>query len=255
MTTVTLTTDFGKNNHIIASLKGAILSSTPDCQFIEVSNEINNFDIIQGTFMLSNSYSFFPQNTIHLIAINSYYAKRVRILLLKKDGYYFIAPDNGILSIMFEETEQDNFRYIEYGKTIGDLYLNIASFISDIQSKTNIEDIGTKATSIIKRISLKPVVSGDSIRATVIFIDKFGNAILNVTKDLFDRVKANRNFKLFYGPKESLNKIRYKYSDVPFGDELCLFNSAKHMEIAVNMGNASEMLGIENDSTLQIVFE
>ncbi len=254
MSTVTLTTDFGKNNYNIASLKGAILSSAYNSKIIEISNEIKNYDIIEGTFMVSNSYNFFPKKSIHVIAINCYYAPRVRLLLLQKDEYFFIAPDNGILSILFEDVEFENVRYLEYGKTKGDLYLNIATIIGEIKNEKPLEEIGLEVKEINRKISLKPVISGDTIRATVIFIDKFGNAILNLKQELFEQTSKGRNFELFFSPKSSINKICNKYSDVPYGDELCLFNSAGHLEIAVNMGDANQTLGLEKNSTIQVIF-
>lgn len=253
MAIVTLTTDFGKNNYNIASLKGAILSAYFGCQLIDISNEIENFDIIEGSFMLSNSYNFFPENTIHILAINSFYSSRIRLLLLKKDNYFFIAPDNGLLSLLFEELDMDDIRYLEYGNSKGDLYTTIAKLVNLSQTDTNFDNIGERVLSINKRITLKPVVSSNTIRATVVFIDKFGNAILNVKQDLFKDVVADKEFKLFYSPKDFISSIHNKYSDVPYGDELLLFNSAGYLEIAINMGNANTTLGIERDSTLQIV--
>lgn len=255
MSTVTLTTDFGKNNYNIASLKGAILSSAHNSTIIEISNEIKNYDIIEATFMVSNSYKFFPKTTIHVIAVNCYYAPRVRLLLLKKDDHFFIAPDNGILSILFEDVSFDSVRFLEYGKITGDLYLNIAKIIGDIKNEIPFEEIGLEVRQINKKISLKPVISGDTIRATVIFIDKFGNAILNLKRELFEQTRNGRNFELFYSPKSSIDKICDKYSDVPYGDELCLFNSAAHLEIAINMGDASQTLGLEKNSTIQVIFK
>jgi len=254
MAIITLTTDFGKNNYNIASLKGTILSFYKDSQIIDISNEINNFDIIEGSFVLNNSYKFFPKDTIHVLAVNSFYAPRVRLLLLKKDNYYFIAPDNGLLSLLFADLDPKDIRYLEYGKSDGDFNQNIGELVLKTQDGTDFEDIGEKVTSINKRIKLNPVVSENTIRATVIFIDKFGNAILNVTKDLFENIVGSKDFKLYYSPKDFIQKISNKYSDVPYGDELLFFNSAGHLEIAVNMGKANTDLSIEKDSTIQIVF-
>lgn len=254
MAIVTLTTDFGKNNFNIASLKGTLLSSYKDSHLIDISNEINNFDIIEGSFVLNNSYKFFPKDTIHILAVNSFYASRVRLMLLKKDGYYFIAPDNGILSLMFGEIDVADMRYIEYGLKNGDFNEAIGKMVFEINDDKNFEEIGEKVTSINKRIPLNPVVSEKTIRATVIFIDKFGNAILNISKDLFDQVVGTDEFKLYYSPKDFIQKISTKYSDVPFGDELLFFNSAGYLELAVNMGSANNDLGIEKNNTIQIVF-
>ncbi len=255
MNTVTLTTDLGKNNYNIASLKGAILTSSPDCNLIDISNEISNYDIVEGSFMLKNSYNFFPKNTIHIIAINNFYAPRVRIMLLKRNDYYFIAPDNGILSLLFDDLNGDLIRYWEYGLESGDLFKVIAKIIEIISTGKPIEESGSIAKNINKKISIKPVISGNTIRATVLFIDKFGNAILNITKEMFYQLKKDRNFELKYSPKNFITKISNKYSDVPYGDELCLFNTAGYLEIAVNLQSAAEVLGLEKGSIVQLTFE
>ncbi len=254
MSIITFTTDFGKNNYNIASLKGAIVSNSPNSKFIDISNEISNYDIIEGTFVLENSYNFFPEKTIHIIVINSFYASRVRLLLLKRKGYYFIAPDNGILSLLFEDIEAKNLRYLEYGLTTGDLYRNIAKLIREIDSGKNFNEIAYETKNFIKRISIKPVIANDTIRASVIHIDRFGNCILNIKKEKFDQISAGRNFELRYSPKNTITEISKKYSDVPFGDELCIFNSAGYLEIAVNTSNAGEILGLEKGSVVQITF-
>ena len=255
MAIVTLTTDLGKNNYNIASLKGAILTSSPGCQIVDISNEISNYDIPEAVFMAGNSYKFFPKRTIHVIVVNAYYASRVRILLMEKEGYYFIAPDNGILSLLHDDIEGDEIRYMEYGLEPGDLFYAIAKFAGEVGAGKPLSEIGLEAVKINKKIGIKPVISGNIIRASVVFIDKFGNAVLNIRKEHFDKLNGNRAFELQYGPKGIINKISKKYSDVPYGDELCLFNSAGYMEIAVNMGRANELLGLEKGSIVEIKFE
>ena len=254
MSLLTFITDFGKNSYNIAALKGAILSMSPDSRLVDISNEISNFDIVEGSFILENSYNFFPEKTIHIIAINSFYASRVRLLLYKQKGYFFIAPDNGILSLLFDEIDISDLRYLEYGIITGDLYKNIAKFVQEINSLKNFSEIGSAVNNYNKRISIRPIISGNTIRATIIYIDKFGNCILNIKKEKFEQIRAGRNFELRYSPKNTINKISQKYSDVSFGDELCIFNTAGYLEIAVNTGSALEMLGLEKGSVVQITF-
>lgn len=254
MTTVTLTTDFGKNSYNIASLKGAILSVSPESNLVDISNEISNFDIVEGAFILENSFKFFPKKTIHIIAINSFYANRVRLLILEHDGHFFIAPDNGVLSLLFDDIDVDTLRYLEYGLVPGDLYKNIAKLVFEINENKDLSEISNKPTNYNKRISIKPIITGNTIRATIIYIDKFGNCILNIKKDKFEQIGGRKNFELRYSPKNVIKNISKKYSDVSFGDELCLFNSAGYLEIAVNTGSANEILGLEKGSVVQITF-
>ncbi len=255
MTVVTITSDFGNNDHNLASLKGAVFSAIEQCQIVDISNEIKKFDIEEATSILKHSYHYFPEGTIHIVAVNCFYAPRIRILLLKREEQYFIAPDNGTLSLMFDDLKMEDMRYLEYGLTVGDLYLNIADFTNKLSQNINFGEIGMVVTSIIKKISLQPTLSKNVIRGSVVKIDRFGNAITNVDKKLFDKVGEGKAFKLYYSPRGYIDKLSMKYSDVFMGDELCLFNTANQLEIAVNIGNANESLALEVNSSIHIIFE
>jgi len=255
MAIVTFTTDFGNDSHNLAALKGAILSKKPEYHFTGISNTINNYDIEHAAYVLANSFNFFPQDTIHLILVNLFYAKKLRFLILRKNGYYFIAPDNGVLSLLFKDLDAEELYYVPYGNTTGDFYHILSGIISGIEPGTPLEEKFEPAVNVVKKISLQPVFSGDSVRATVMFIDKFGNAVTNIKKDFFEQAAGGRKFKLYYSPKNHIDTIHAKYSDVPFGEELCLFNSAGYLEIAVYMDSAEKILGLHKNFTVNIVFE
>lgn len=254
MDIITLTTDFGSGNYYSAVLKGSILTQCPHCHIVDITHDISNFDITEAAFVVDNTFRSFPANTINVLSVNSFYSQSPRILLLYRDGYYFIAPDNGILSLIFEDLEAEEVVFINYEGTIADFASVIASKIASVIGGSSFAEIGRAAESVSKRISLKPVISGNSISASVLFNDKFGNAIINVKKELFERAAKGRGFRIYFSPKNFIDKIHIQYSDVSFGDEVCIFNSAGYMEIAVYMGNASEMLELTRDSAVQIVF-
>jgi len=102
---------------------------------------------------------------------------------------------------------------------------------------------------------LAPVMGKDYLRGTVLYTDAFGNAILNVSKKLFKRVGRERPFALFFKNNTPLTRVCNHYGEVPVGEPLCLFNSAGLLEIAVHMGNASNLFSLRPDDTVQIEFK
>lgn len=255
MRIVTLTTDFGSGNSYIASLKGAVLFGNTDCQIIDITHEINNFELAEGAFVLENTYKFFPENTINILAVNCFYSDKLRLLVLKRDSYYFIAPDNGILSLIFDEIDVDELFSFDYYPSLMDFSKIISQIIDLVVSGSDLNTTAKKVEYFVRRISLKPVISADTIGATVLFSDKFGNLILNLKKEIFLKIQKNRKFKIFYSPRNYFDVISKNYTDVGIGDELCFFNSSGNLEIAVYMGNASELLGLTKDSPVQVIFE
>ena len=255
MNIITLTTDFGSSNYSVASLKGSILSCAEESHIVDITHDIGNFDIVEAAFVLENTYKSFPENTINIVSVNCYYAPKMRFLILKQKGYYFISPDNGILSLISHDFSDDELIYVEYGNTSKGMFEIIGEVAGKIISGAEFSEIGIPVDNISKKISFQPVISNNTIRATVLFIDKFGNAVVNVKKELFETSRKGRPFSLYYSPKDTLTRIDKKYSDVSYGDEVCFFNSAGYLEIAVYMGNASEIIGLTKDSPIQIVFE
>lgn len=255
MNIITLISDFGSRNYNVASLKGTLLTHSPQCQIIDITHDINNFDIVEAAFVLENSFSSFPVKTINIVTVNCYYAQKMRFLVLLRNGYYFIAPDNGILSLIADDFSEDALVYLEYGNSGVGMFEIISRIVSKIINSVEFSEIGLSVDTISRKISFKPVISNDTIRATVLFTDKFGNAVVNVKRDVFEKTGKGRPFSLYYSPKDTLTRIHKKYNDVSFGDEVCFFNSAGYLEIAVYMGDASEMLGLSKDSPVQIIFE
>jgi S-adenosylmethionine hydrolase len=255
MRIVTLTSDFGSENSYIASLKGAVFSGNTECQIVDITHEISNFELAEGAFVLENTYKFFPENTINILAVNCFYSDKLRILVLNKDGYYFIAPDNGILSLIFDEIDVNELYSFDYYPSLMDFSKIISKIIDQILSGSDLNTTGLEVENFVRRISLKPVISADTIGATVLFCDKFGNLILNLKKETFQKIQSDRRFKIFYSPRNYFDVISKNYTDVGIGDELCFFNSSGNLEIAVYMGNASELLGLAKDSPVQVIFE
>jgi S-adenosylmethionine hydrolase len=251
---VTLTTDLGLYDYYVGLIKGAILSQASDLCLVDITHNIPHHDIVQAAYILKNCFHSFPNGTIHIVSVNNFYSKTGALLLAKQQGHFFIVPDNGVLSLLFEELPFQIYRlpfFADAAFTIKNMY---ATVIRHIKENGRLDEIGQEVKTIEQRITLKPVISSMQIRGSVIHIDHFENVVVNITQSLFEQVGQHRPFALYFKRYEPIEQLSTHYQDVPIGEVLCLFNSANYLEIAINMGKAASMLGLSLNDTIQIDF-
>jgi S-adenosyl-L-methionine hydrolase (adenosine-forming) len=260
MTIVTLTTDFGWQDYYVPAIKGAMLKLYQSLNIVDVTHQIKHHDIVQAAFILSNSWDNFPTGTIHVVSVNNFSSEKLRFLAIEHQGHYFLCPDNGIFSLMFEvrdnrvgDSEIKAYELPFPGLGIMPIRDMIARAVEHIASGKEMTEIGALATEMVQRISFQPVISTAQIRGTVIHIDHYDNAIININKTLFEKVGKGREFALYFRRHDPILGLSMHYNDVPIGETLCLFNN-DYLEIAINMGKAAEMLGLKVEDTVQIDF-
>lgn len=253
---VTFTTDFGHRDYFLGALKGQILSGGKVTSCIDISNAIDAHNILQAAFVLKNCYADFPVGSIHIIGVHTYYKEKPNFLVIEENGHFFIGPDNGVFSLMFEDLP----------KAIWELDFNLELSACNIKwiyskgteailaYKATEQSIGALKVDYLQRLMLLPVTSKDFIRGAVIYIDNYKNAIINIDKELFERIGQGRSFKLFFKRNDPLKFISNNYASVGMGEPLCFFNSAGFLEIAVNLGEAATLYGLEIDEAIQIDF-
>jgi len=253
MQLITLTTDLGKDDYFVALLKAEVLSfAGVDVKFIDVSHSVDSQDIQQAAFFLRTTYDKFPPGTIHISCVYSYYSSNYEIIAFEREGYYFMGPNNGLFSLLFPDLREEDVYKVEHqNQEVNKL---IAHAVACIRNNLFPDEMGSKLQQLNTRLALQPVTTNANIRATIIHIDHFENLILNVSREVFERVRKGRRFEVFYKQHEPIAKISEHYGDVPVGDVLCLFNSADLLEIAINMGKASSLLSLQKNETVQIYF-
>jgi S-adenosylmethionine hydrolase len=255
MRVVTFTTDFGYKDFYAGYLKGKILSYAVPVNLVDISHGIEAFNIAQAAFTLKNVYKAFPKGTIHVISVNNFYDSNPRFLVVQQDGQYFICADNGIFSILFDEVpeymyEISNPETINV-QNINDFFAKIAGHILQVK---DVYELGSPSNKRVQRIGIQPIIGKNHIRGSVVHVDVFGNVILNVDRVLFDRIGQGKPFELYFKRFDPISSISTCYSEQLEGEFLCLFNSSGLLEIAVNMGNASELSGLGVDDVVQIDF-
>lgn len=254
---VTLTTDFGDRDWYVGALKGAVLRQQPQAQVVDVSHHIAPFDIVQAALVLRNVWPEFPEGTVHLLAVNCVYAPDFRFVAVRHAGHFFVAPDNGVLTLLFGEIAQSDVRYLPSDPATHFAVKGaFAQAVGHLGSGGDFDTLGDPAAEpLLQRIGLQPVITPTRIRGTVVHIDHFDNAVLNIHRDLFEQVRAGRAFSLFFKRNDPLTQLSTNYCDVPLGEPLCLFNSAGFLEIAVNLGRAATLLGLRVEDVVEITFE
>ena len=253
MSIITLITDFGSKDYYVALLKGHILSAAPKATLVDITHEISPHDIMEGAFFLKSVYRRYPKGTIHVIGVNTYYEPNSRIIVFQHEGYYFIGPNNGLFSLVLSDVNIDEI-YVLADQDITDLYDVIANAVQGIFVGSPLNLLGKPVEQFDRKLSLQPVVSNDQIRATIIHVDHFGNVIVNLTRETFERIRKGRNYMIFYKTDEPIVRLSHRYNDVQIGDVCAFFNSIDMLEVAIHMGNAHELLNLNKNETIQIDF-
>jgi S-adenosylmethionine hydrolase len=255
MPIVTLTTDFGWQDYYAALLKGAILCQSEHINLVDITHNVNNYDIVQAAFIFKNAWRAFPPKTIHLVSVNDYNAEKVSFIAMHYQDHYFIGPDNGLFSLVFDEKPEQivQLPYVEESSfPLKEVY---ARAIGHLAAGKPLLELGEVQDGYEQRLTFQPVIGKSQIRGAVIHIDKYDNAILNIHRDLFERIGEGRDFALYFKRHDPILHLAKHYHDVPIGGIICLFNSANLLEIAVNKGKASTLLGLNIEDAVQVDFK
>lgn len=257
MAIITLTTDLGSKDFYQAALKGSILSTLPAATIVDVTHEVPSFNISYAAFVLKNVYTYFPKNTVHLIGIDSVFNENTRYLALKYKDHFFVGADNGIFSLLFDDKPEEivelnimqDLKFLHF--PLVDIFVKAATTLA---KGGKLKDVGLPAAEIEHRTLLHPVIERDTIRGSVIYIDTFCNVITNITKDLFTKIQRNRDFTLYFRRNETISHLSWHYNEVQEGEKLCLFGISNHLEIAINKGKASGLLGLQLNDIIRVEF-
>lgn len=257
MPIITFTTDWNNSDYYHGAVKGAILSSCPDVTFVDISHNIHPFNILQASIVLRYCYKNFPEGTIHLIEVNNE-KKNQPYLLVEKNKQYFIASDSGVYSLLFDDMPDAIVKLNgrESGKDSTFPSLDIFTrAICKLVNNESLEKLGELVTSLPRRAPLLPAYDEAVINGSVIYIDSYANAITNISEELFNKIGKKRRFEIFVQSNHyRINKISDSYSHVPPGELVAVFNSANMLEVAINQGNAAQLLNLDTNSVIRIKF-
>jgi len=255
MSVITLISDWFKNDFYIAATKGRILSLCPDQTIVDISHSITTFNTAQAAFVLRNAYPNFPAGTIHLIFVNTESSPDKPSLIVKAHEQFFIGTDNGIFSLILSDNH-DKIIQINIEKRTSHSAIELFTKTAcQLAKGAKMEELGEVIDTFNQKIPLRPTIENLTLTGSVIYIDSYNNAITNITKDLFEKIRQQRKFEIFIQSKHyKVSRISSFYHEVPVGELLALFNSVGLLEIAINNGNAAGLLNLDVNSSVRIVF-
>lgn len=245
---ITLTTDFGLEDPYVGIMKGVILNIDFDCRIVDITHGIPSQDILAGAFALKSSFRFFPRGTIHVAVVDPGVGSSRRPLLVQTEDYFFIGPDNGILSPALEREKdlriyhliQDRFFLKPTSHTFHgrDIFAPVAGWLS---KGTLPREFGPRIHDFLKLKLPLPKRTGQRVLGTILRIDKFGNLITNLTAR--DIPKPARGYALRIAGHEIRQHVS-SYAEAEPKEPFTIFGSSGYLEISVNRGSAASLLKV-----------
>jgi S-adenosyl-L-methionine hydrolase (adenosine-forming) len=258
---ITLTTDFGLTEPYAGVMKGVVYSINPAAQIVDITNSVQSFDILDGAISISQAYSYFPKDTIHVVVVDPGVGGQRRPILANCGQHQFVAPDNGVLSLVYEREERVSVRHItsEYyfrqpvSNTFHgrDVFAPVAAYLS---KGVDAIKFGEEITDYTRFAAPRPKAAGPHLwKGVVLKTDKFGNLITNFTPkdvpEVFDG--SARGFRIAVG-KAEVTKLCTSYSAGNAGEIFAILGSAGFLEISANKGAASRLTGADRGSEVSL---
>jgi len=252
MPVITLTTEWRPDDIYNGIIKGKLCSMCPEAVIVDNAGNIPPFDILHASFVIRNTFLNYPKGSIHIICVHTEANQEEEYLIIRSRGHYFVGTDNGMFNLILN-SDPDEIIRIEKGDSSTDELDIYARAAADLFKGKKTEQIGKPLKTIRERLPLRATLDKDVIIGSIIFIDSYGNAISNITREIFYRVFENRPFRiLIRGNKNYTDQICRNYGDIPVGELLARFNSLDLLEIAINGADVSELLSLSIGSAVRI---
>jgi len=264
---VVMLTDFGSKDFYVGAMKGAMYSIYPDARIDYISHDITKFDIAEGAYTLAKAAAEFPPGTVFVAVVDpGVGTERKAIAIKTKDKKYFVAPDNGLLTLVIEEQSLAELREIKnaaltrkgqlsstfHGRDIfGPVAAHLAKGLA-------FEKVGPKLENYVKLRGKQAKVIDGRIEGKIDAIDEYGNALTNIRNPLFNEAgfKEGDVLKIQFDNGSAIKcKHLTTYGDVPIGEYVGLFSSGGVFEIAINQGNLAEKLKLKSQTAIIITGE
>jgi S-adenosylmethionine hydrolase len=251
MPVITLTTEWRPDDIYNGIIKGKLCNLCPGATIIENAFNIPPFNISHASFIIRNTFLNYPKGSIHIICVHSEAQKGENYLIIKARDHFFIGTDNGIFNLILN-ADPDEIISIETNGETDELEI-FARAASGLFAGRKLSMLGTPLKTISERVPLRATLDKEVIIGSIIFIDSYGNAISNITREIFYRIFENRGFRIsVQSNKNFTENISNSYNDVPVGDLLARFNSLDLLEISINGADVSELLSLEVGSAVRV---
>ena len=255
---VALLSDFGSHDHYAGTMKGVVLSICPDAALVDISHDVPPHDVLDAAFQLAAAYRYFPSGTVFLVVVDPGVGSGRHGLAADVGDYRFVAPDNGVLSAVFQDAppkrvvEITERRYARptVSRTFEgrDRFAPAAAWLA---KGIQLSALGRPVTTYSTLDLPGPNVRPDAIEGVVIRTDRFGNVVTNIDRKSFERLAQSGTIQIDAGPHR-VERLVATYADIGEGEICALFGSTDQLELAANAASAAERLGLERGSAVVI---
>ena len=281
---ITLLTDFGNQDAYVGIMKGVIAGINPFANIVDICHSISPQDIFSGAYLLYTSYKYFPRKTIHVVVVDPGVGSRRNIICVETKNYFFLAPDNGILSFIVQEERLKSIIRVTNSKYFlpslsstfhgRDVFAPVAAHLSlGVRS----QKMGIKINQPEQLDIPKPVPKkAGQVEGQIIYIDRFGNLITNIKKEYLvkwvggqksevgsqktdtckkaskEKILSQRDTMETTIEKKKIIALSKNYTDVNAGEPLVLIGSAGFLEVSINQGNAQRYFKADKGSKIII---
>jgi S-adenosylmethionine hydrolase len=263
---ITLLTDFGTSDYFVGAVKAVILSVNPSVTVVDITHDIPPQDIAAGAFNLLASYRSFPPGTIHVAVVDPGVGSARKPILVAAGGYFFIGPDNGVFSYIYEretvtgcyELNRAKYFHLPVSSTFHgrDIFAPVAAALS-----TGIEpdELGNRLTDLAQLVHLEPLVPAQTKnrkwRCRIIHIDRFGNVVTNITRNVLS-ADAESRARLRIG-RRIIKSFRKFFADdgAAKNEPFAIWGSAGFLEIAAPNRSAARLLKAKRGQSVTLELE
>lgn len=259
---ITLITDFGLNDYYVGVIKGVIQGINPEALIVDVCHHVASYDVFDAAFMLAQSYRYFPIDTIHMVVVDPGVGTARRPLIARTIDYKFVAPDNGVLSLVYEREESIEVREI----TSEHYFLNpvsqtfhardvFAPAVGWLSKGVEVDKFGEPISDYTKFVPPKAQRVDDQLmKGVALRIDKFGNIITNLTPEDIPQLLSENPppFKIVINQQE-VTKFNLAYAMGKPNELFALVGSSGYIEICTNRGSAAKILNVARGAEVGVV--
>jgi hypothetical protein len=259
---IALVTDFGLRDHYAGTMKGVILGICPEATLVDISHDVPPHDVLTAALELAAAYKYFPAGTIFLTVIDPGVGSSRRGLAADTGDYRFVAPDNGVLTAVLQETparkivELTERRYARptVSRTFEgrDRFAPAAGWLA---KGIQLPALGRPITDYCRLDIARPETTAQGVSGAVLRVDRFGNAVTNIDRRTFEKFVNGGPVQIeVQSPKgaQRIGRLVATYADIA-ADEICaLFGSTDHLELAANTASAADRLSIGRGAAITI---
>jgi len=254
---ITFTTDFGHSDHFVGTMKGVVAGIAPAARIIDISHDVAPYNVTEAAFVIAEAWPYFPKRSIHVVVVDPGVGSSRRPILAEAGGHYFIAPDNGVLSMVFDAAahrvrviSNSKFMLREISRTFHgrDVFAPAAAHLAR-GAKT--AAFGKLIRDYIHTGIARPSRIGkDAWRGAILKIDRFGNLITNLAAREFAGVNT-RPFEMRAGAQR-IHRLALTYAETEVGDLFVIVGSSGYLEIAANQTSAAGLLGCSAGAPVEL---